>query len=169
MWQGFALFFVWIHRVLNELSSTQCNFWWITNTTDCFSCIILRIASVIWVSVHAAASELTLNFGWKRKTPFLSPFLCPQDNSDLMVDCGTSMITLEINLCTAQWAGFNSSDLALNGNHNTTECVGSIDTSMDPPIIRYQLPVNHSQENPCRQSLQVRKCLGEDDAELGTC
>ena len=81
------------------------------------------------------------------------------ENSDLNVDCGTSVITLEINLCTAQWSGFNTTDLALNGNHNTTECLGSIDTSVNPPIIRYKLPVNHSQDNPCRQSLQVRKYL----------
>ncbi|KAM8769082.1 zona pellucida-like domain-containing protein 1 isoform 2-T2 [Acanthopagrus schlegelii] len=77
------------------------------------------------------------------------------ENSDLNVDCGTSVITLEINLCTAQWSGFNTTDLALNGNHNTTECLGSIDTSVNPPIIRYKLPVNHSQDNPCRQSLQI--------------
>uniref|UniRef100_A0A4W6D0U3 Si:dkey-103g5.3 n=1 Tax=Lates calcarifer TaxID=8187 RepID=A0A4W6D0U3_LATCA len=76
------------------------------------------------------------------------------DNSDLTVDCGTSMITLEINLCTAQWSGFNTTDLALNGNHNRSECQGTVDTSVNPPIIRYQLPVNHSQDNPCRQSLQ---------------
>ncbi|XP_042341961.1 zona pellucida-like domain-containing protein 1 [Plectropomus leopardus] len=77
------------------------------------------------------------------------------DNSDMTVDCGASMITLEINLCTAQWAGFNTTDLALNGNHNTTECQGSVITSVDPPIIRYKLPVNHSSDNPCRQSLQI--------------
>ncbi|XP_077422909.1 zona pellucida-like domain-containing protein 1 isoform X2 [Vanacampus margaritifer] len=77
------------------------------------------------------------------------------DSSDLTVDCGTTMITLEINLCTAQWAGFNSSSMALNGKHNITECQGSIDSSVDPPIIRYQLPVNHSDQNPCRQSLQI--------------
>ncbi|XP_070825766.1 zona pellucida-like domain-containing protein 1 [Chaetodon trifascialis] len=77
------------------------------------------------------------------------------DSSDLTVDCGASVITLEINLCTAQWAGFNITDLALNGNHNTTECLGSVDTSVDPPVIRFQLPVNHSEANPCRQSLQI--------------
>ncbi|XP_056230184.1 zona pellucida-like domain-containing protein 1 [Seriola aureovittata] len=76
-------------------------------------------------------------------------------NSDLTVDCGTSLITLEINLCTAQWAGFNTTDLALNGKHNNSECRGSVDTSVDPPIIRYQLPVNHSLDNPCRHSLQI--------------
>ncbi|KAM3616160.1 uncharacterized protein V6R79_013421 [Siganus canaliculatus] len=77
------------------------------------------------------------------------------DNSDLTVDCGTSVITLVVNMCTAQWAGFNTSDLALNGKHNISDCLGSIDASVNPPVIRYQLPVNHSQENPCRQSLQI--------------
>ncbi|KAM9853171.1 zona pellucida-like domain-containing protein 1 [Aulostomus maculatus] len=77
------------------------------------------------------------------------------DNSDLIVDCGTSVITLEVNMCTAQWAGFNATDLALNGNHSNTACQGTIDTSVDPPVIRYQLPVNDSQNNPCRQSLQI--------------
>lgn len=77
-------------------------------------------------------------------------------NSDIVVDCGDATITLEINLCTAQWSGFNATDLALNGKHNITDCLGTIDSSADPPVIRYQLPVNHSQENPCRQSLQVR-------------
>ncbi|XP_062242582.1 zona pellucida-like domain-containing protein 1 [Platichthys flesus] len=77
------------------------------------------------------------------------------DNSDLMVDCGTNMITLEINLCTAQWAGFNTTNLALNGAHNNMACMGSVDTSVAPPVIRYLLPVNHSLDNSCRQSLQI--------------
>ncbi|XP_040030074.2 zona pellucida-like domain-containing protein 1 [Gasterosteus aculeatus] len=77
------------------------------------------------------------------------------DNSDVTVVCGARTINLEINLCTAQWAGFSITDLALNGNHNASECQGSMDNSVDPPVIRYQLPVNHSQENPCRQSLQI--------------
>ncbi|XP_077467722.1 uncharacterized protein LOC144083614 [Stigmatopora argus] len=77
------------------------------------------------------------------------------DSSDLTVDCGTTLITLEVNLCTAQWAGFNSSTMALNGKHNITACQGSIDSTTDPPIIRYQFPVNGSDQNPCRQSLQI--------------
>nr|XP_061797540.1 zona pellucida-like domain-containing protein 1 [Nerophis lumbriciformis] len=93
--------------------------------------------------------------------PTLCLYNCPTqyerspDSSDLTVNCGTTLITLEINLCTAQWAGFNSSTMALNGNHNITACQGSIDTSVDPPIIRYQLPVNSSDQNLCRQSLQI--------------
>ncbi|XP_043115362.1 zona pellucida-like domain-containing protein 1 [Puntigrus tetrazona] len=77
------------------------------------------------------------------------------DNSDLTVDCGTNMITLEVNLCTADWAGFDPYGLALNGERNNAQCMGTIDTTVNPPVIRYHLPVNHSQDNPCRQSLQI--------------
>lgn len=76
-------------------------------------------------------------------------------NDDLKVDCGVNVIQLEVNLCTAQWAGFDPSGLALNGVHNNSKCNGTIDTSVDPPVIRYQLAVNDSQGNLCRQSLQV--------------
>lgn len=72
-----------------------------------------------------------------------------------MVQCGTSMITLDINLCTAQWAGFNATELALNGQYSNTACQGSVDTSVNPPVVHFQLPVNQSQDNSCRQSLQV--------------
>uniref|UniRef100_A0A3Q4MGC2 Si:dkey-103g5.3 n=1 Tax=Neolamprologus brichardi TaxID=32507 RepID=A0A3Q4MGC2_NEOBR len=69
------------------------------------------------------------------------------ENSDLMVQCGTSMITLDINLCTVQWAGFNATELALNGQYSNTACQGSVDTSVNPPVVHFQLPVNQSQDN----------------------
>uniref|UniRef100_A0A8C4ZBX7 Si:dkey-103g5.3 n=1 Tax=Gadus morhua TaxID=8049 RepID=A0A8C4ZBX7_GADMO len=93
--------------------------------------------------------------------PTLSTYNCSSeydrvpDNTDMMVDCGTSMITLEVNLCSAQWAGFNATGLALNGEHGIPDCQGTIHTDVVPPVIRYQLPVNHTQANPCRQSLQI--------------
>ncbi|CAL8351034.1 unnamed protein product [Lota lota] len=93
--------------------------------------------------------------------PTLSLYNCSSmynrvpDNTDMMVDCGTSMITLEVNLCSAEWAGFNATSLALNGEHSTPDCLGTVHMDVDPPVIRYQLPVNHSQANPCRQSLQI--------------
>uniref|UniRef100_A0A3Q3AMP8 Si:dkey-103g5.3 n=2 Tax=Kryptolebias marmoratus TaxID=37003 RepID=A0A3Q3AMP8_KRYMA len=77
------------------------------------------------------------------------------NDSDILVNCGNTIITVEINLCTAQWAGFNASELALNGNHNNSACLGSVDATTDPPIIRYKLPINSSQDNSCRESLQI--------------
>lgn len=83
----------------------------------------------------------------------------PAVNSDLTVDCGPNTIILEVNLCTAQWAGFNGTSLALNGQHNSSQCLGLTDSTVDPPVVRFQLPVNDSQENPCRTSLQVNIVL----------
>uniref|UniRef100_A0A3B4GQ35 Si:dkey-103g5.3 n=1 Tax=Pundamilia nyererei TaxID=303518 RepID=A0A3B4GQ35_9CICH len=82
-------------------------------------------------------------------------FLSFAENSDLMVQCGTSKITLDINLCTVQWAGFNATELALNGQYSNTACQGSVDTSVNPPVVHFQLPVNQSQDNSCRQSLSI--------------
>ncbi|KAI5620781.1 zona pellucida-like domain-containing protein 1 [Silurus asotus] len=93
--------------------------------------------------------------------PVLSLYNCTSiyervpNNDDLRVHCGVNSINLEVNLCTAQWAGFDPMGLALNGMHNNTQCKGTIDTSVDPPVIRYQLAVNDSQGNLCRQSLQI--------------
>ncbi|KAK3560921.1 hypothetical protein QTP86_023110 [Hemibagrus guttatus] len=93
--------------------------------------------------------------------PVLSLYNCSSlyervpNNDDLKVDCGVSAIKLNVNLCTAQWAGFDPTGLALNGMHNNSQCKGTIDTSVDPPVIRYELAVNDSQGNLCRQSLQI--------------
>lgn len=87
--------------------------------------------------------------------PSTNPVPLPAVNSDLTVDCGPNIITLEVNQCTAQWAGFNYTGLAMNGQYNNSLCLGIMDSSVDPPVVRFQLPVNHSQENPCRKSLQV--------------
>uniref|UniRef100_A0A3P8WGV9 Si:dkey-103g5.3 n=1 Tax=Cynoglossus semilaevis TaxID=244447 RepID=A0A3P8WGV9_CYNSE len=76
-------------------------------------------------------------------------------NSDITVGCGYTTISVEVDLCTAQWAGFNETQLALNGAHNNPHCLGTVDTSVDPPVLRFQLPVNDSEDNPCRQSLQI--------------
>ncbi|XP_027029714.2 zona pellucida-like domain-containing protein 1 isoform X1 [Tachysurus fulvidraco] len=101
---------------------------------------------------------VVLTLAWQ---PVLSLYNCSSlyervpNNDDLKVDCGISVIKLEVNLCTAQWAGFDPTGLAMNGMHNNSQCKGVIDTSVDPPVIRYALAVNDSQGNLCRQSLQI--------------
>ncbi|XP_041924234.1 zona pellucida-like domain-containing protein 1 isoform X2 [Alosa sapidissima] len=89
------------------------------------------------------------------------------ENNDLSVECGSSVIYLEVNLCTANWAGFDTTQLALNGEHNNTQCQGNIDTSVDPPVIRYQLHVNHTDDNPCRQSLQIMNEIPDQNSAFG--
>ncbi|TSQ58037.1 Zona pellucida-like domain-containing protein 1 [Bagarius yarrelli] len=99
-----------------------------------------------------------LTLAWR---PVLSLYDCSPlyqrvpNNDDLKVDCGVSIIKLEVNLCTAQWAGFDPTGLALNGKHDNSACKGTIDTGVNPPIIRYELAINDTQGNLCRQSLQI--------------
>uniref|UniRef100_A0A3B4GKR0 Si:dkey-103g5.3 n=1 Tax=Pundamilia nyererei TaxID=303518 RepID=A0A3B4GKR0_9CICH len=81
------------------------------------------------------------NVNFIKKNWFLK-FLSFAENSDLMVQCGTSKITLDINLCTVQWAGFNATELALNGQYSNTACQGSVDTSVNPPVVHFQLAKN---------------------------
>ncbi|XP_039618449.1 zona pellucida-like domain-containing protein 1 isoform X2 [Polypterus senegalus] len=79
----------------------------------------------------------------------------PVDN-DLTVDCGPQYIKLTVNLCTAQYAGFDPNMLAMNGLHNVTLCQGTIDTSVSPPVIRYNFPVNDTIENICNNQVTVQ-------------
>ncbi|KAK1786511.1 hypothetical protein P4O66_017644, partial [Electrophorus voltai] len=76
---------------------------------------------------------------------FLSLHVYP-DNNDLMADCRVNTIALQVNLCTALWAGFDPANLALNSQHNNRLFQGIIDTSVDPLV--YPLPTSS-------QSLQV--------------
>ncbi|XP_031427139.1 zona pellucida-like domain-containing protein 1 [Clupea harengus] len=68
--------------------------------------------------------------------PSTNPVPLPAVNSDLTVDCGPDIITLEVNQCTAQWAGFNYTGLAMNGQYNNSLCLGIMDSSVDPPVVR---------------------------------
>ncbi|MBN3319592.1 ZPLD1 protein, partial [Atractosteus spatula] len=77
-------------------------------------------------------------------------------NADLTVDCGPQVISLTVNLCTALYAGLDPQRLALNSQHNNSQCNGTVDTSVSPPVIRYRLPVNSSLDNTCRTTFQAR-------------
>uniref|UniRef100_A0A3B3SAG6 Si:dkey-103g5.3 n=1 Tax=Paramormyrops kingsleyae TaxID=1676925 RepID=A0A3B3SAG6_9TELE len=74
---------------------------------------------------------------------------------DLKVVCGTALITVDVNLCAAMWAGFDPARLAMNGKYNNSLCRGTIDAQADPPIVRFELPVNHTEESSCWQTLQT--------------
>ncbi|XP_048839086.1 zona pellucida-like domain-containing protein 1 [Brienomyrus brachyistius] len=76
-------------------------------------------------------------------------------NEDLKVICGTALITVDVNLCAVQWAGFDPARLAVNGKYNNSLCRGTIDTQADPPIVRFELAVNHTEENSCWQTMQT--------------
>ncbi|KAK1153506.1 zona pellucida-like domain-containing protein 1, partial [Acipenser oxyrinchus oxyrinchus] len=76
-------------------------------------------------------------------------------NDDMTVACGPQFITMTVNLCTALYAGFDPTGLAVNSRHNDSQCKGLIDSKVTPPVIRYSLPVNGTLDNICSNSIQA--------------
>lgn len=65
-----------------------------------------------------------------------------QELSDISVNCGTSHITLTILLCPALYTGYNESLLILNHIFGSDECSGTLDETVDPPVVRFNFPIN---------------------------
>ncbi|KAM4652290.1 zona pellucida-like domain-containing protein 1 [Discoglossus pictus] len=82
------------------------------------------------------------------------------ENSDINVMCGPSEITLTINACPVSFAMFDPASLALNGKHNQSNCLGSYDLSVDPPVMKYVFPINDTAENPCGNSIEIQTNMG---------
>ncbi|XP_041098197.1 zona pellucida-like domain-containing protein 1 isoform X2 [Polyodon spathula] len=76
-------------------------------------------------------------------------------NEDLTVACGPQFITITVDVCTALYAGFDPTGLAVNSQHNDSQCKGHIDSTVTPPVIRYRLPVNGTLDNICSNSVQI--------------
>ncbi|XP_018081395.1 zona pellucida-like domain-containing protein 1 [Xenopus laevis] len=82
------------------------------------------------------------------------------ENNDINVNCGPTMITLTINVCPVQYAVIDPSTLALNSMHNLTQCNGTLDTSVDPPVIKFVFPINDTSENACGNSISIEQSAG---------
>ncbi|XP_073441739.1 zona pellucida-like domain-containing protein 1 [Dendrobates tinctorius] len=76
-------------------------------------------------------------------------------DSDIMVNCGPSTIVLTINACPVQFAEFDPTSLALNGKNTLLNCNGTLDTTVDPPVIKFIFPINDTTENACGNSIAI--------------
>ncbi|XP_071969338.1 zona pellucida-like domain-containing protein 1 [Engystomops pustulosus] len=81
-------------------------------------------------------------------------------DADITVDCGPSSISLTINVCPVQYAEFDPNSLALNGQQSKNSCLGILDTSFDPPIIKFVFPINDTTENACGNSITIENSVG---------
>ncbi|KAM8927678.1 zona pellucida-like domain-containing protein 1 [Pelodytes ibericus] len=77
------------------------------------------------------------------------------DNSDIAVTCGPTNILLSINACPVMYAEFNPLELALNGKHNLSSCMGTFDNSSGNPQMKYVLPVDDTSGNACGNIIQI--------------
>ncbi|XP_053176192.1 zona pellucida-like domain-containing protein 1 [Scomber japonicus] len=66
--------------------------------------------------------------------------------TDIAVVCGTSAISLAIQICPAIYTGYNESLLILN-HISDMNCQGTLDTSVAPPVVRFSFPITEG--NAC--------------------
>ncbi|KAJ1189265.1 hypothetical protein NDU88_006015 [Pleurodeles waltl] len=81
-------------------------------------------------------------------------------SSDLTVNCGSSYIFLTINICPTLFAMYDPLLLALNGNHNQSNCLGKLDNSSSPPVVSYAFPLNDTTQNACGNVIQIQDEAG---------
>ncbi|KAM7399185.1 hypothetical protein PAMP_018472 [Pampus punctatissimus] len=67
--------------------------------------------------------------------------------TDIGVVCGTSAIDLTIQICPVIYTGYNTSLLILNHIRDNTDCQGTLDTSVAPPVVRFSFPIREG--NAC--------------------
>ncbi len=81
------------------------------------------------------------------------PFLI--EYTDISVECGTSSISLDIQICPVVYTGYNESLLILNHMFNKPECKGTVDESVTPPVVRFTFPLNMT--NACGSTFLVSR------------
>ncbi|XP_056399389.1 zona pellucida-like domain-containing protein 1 [Hyla sarda] len=82
------------------------------------------------------------------------------ENSDMIVTCGPSNIQLSINVCPVYFANFLPNLLALNGKHNLTECMGVMDNSTEPPVLKFTQQLDDSNSNTCGNIIEIINDVG---------
>ncbi|KAM3922919.1 zona pellucida-like domain-containing protein 1 [Leptodactylus fuscus] len=81
-------------------------------------------------------------------------------DSDIGINCGPSTIVLTINACPVQFAEFDPTTLALNGNNKLNNCIGALDTTVNPPVVRFVFPINDTTQNTCGNSIIIENNVG---------
>uniref|UniRef100_A0A3B4T9H7 Zona pellucida-like domain-containing protein 1 n=1 Tax=Seriola dumerili TaxID=41447 RepID=A0A3B4T9H7_SERDU len=71
----------------------------------------------------------------------LNSYCIVLEYTDITVVCGTSAIDLAIQICPAIYTGYNASLLILNRIRDNTDCQGTLDTSVAPPVVRFSFPI----------------------------
>ncbi|XP_041654103.1 zona pellucida-like domain-containing protein 1 [Cheilinus undulatus] len=78
--------------------------------------------------------------------------------TDISVVCGTSAIDLAIQICPVIYTGYNTSLLILNRIRDNTDCQGTLDTSVVPPVVRFSFPIREG--NACGSNFLTTSAPG---------
>ncbi|KAL6473091.1 hypothetical protein MHYP_G00192790 [Metynnis hypsauchen] len=86
------------------------------------------------------------------------PYLRRPEYTDIAVECGTNSIDLAIQICPAVYTGYNESLLFINNVTDDPTCRGTLDTSVAPPVLRFNFPIN--QTNACGSTFKTTSAPG---------
>ncbi|XP_030648068.1 zona pellucida-like domain-containing protein 1 [Chanos chanos] len=78
--------------------------------------------------------------------------------TDISVTCGTSSVELAILACPVIYTGYNESLLVLNNIANDPACSGTLDSSVNPPVVRFTFPLNMT--NACGSIFRTTSAPG---------
>lgn len=76
---------------------------------------------------------------------------------DIEVLCGTTSITLLVQLCPVIYTGYNETHLIMN-SIESQQCKASIDMSVSPPVAKFTFPLNST--NACGSTFRYTSDLG---------
>lgn len=80
--------------------------------------------------------------------------MCPAENSDINVTCGTQYMDLSIYICPVYHALYNESLMVVN-NVDKPECYGTAVWNVDPPLLTFRFPINESAIASCNNMFTV--------------
>lgn len=83
------------------------------------------------------------------------PLFSLLENSDITVICGTEHMDLSIYICPVYQALYNESLMVLNNELNNPECFGTADWSVDPPILKFKIPISQTAISACNSDFKV--------------
>ncbi|KAI4877834.1 hypothetical protein NFI96_034294, partial [Prochilodus magdalenae] len=105
---------------------------------------------IVSITVAAVSSQLTATN--------CNGYLRLPEYTDIAVECGTNSIGLAIQICPAVYTGYNESLLLLNNIMDDPTCRGTVDTSVAPPVLRFNFPIN--QTNACGSIFKTTSAPG---------
>ncbi|XP_029373600.1 zona pellucida-like domain-containing protein 1 [Echeneis naucrates] len=87
----------------------------------------------------------------------------PPENSDITVVCGTEHMDLSIYICPVYQALYNESLMVLNNELNKPECLGTADWSVDPPVLRFKIPISQTAISTCNSDFKITNEIGSGE------
>ncbi|XP_041858099.1 zona pellucida-like domain-containing protein 1 [Melanotaenia boesemani] len=104
---------------------------------------------LLLLSLIGRSSQLTLSdCGTEARLPSFT---------DIAVQCGTSSVSLAIQMCPVIYTGYNETLLILN-NIMDPACRATLDTSVFPPVARFNFPLNMT--NACGSIFRTTSAPG---------